>query len=66
MEWGVPHDLWRPLALVSVGVSLVALALYWNALIMLFPHKIGDIAVNVAVLIGLLALNRPTEMDLGF
>jgi len=66
MGWGVPHELWRPLALVSAGVSLVALALYWNALVMLFPHKIGDIAVNAAVLVGLLWVNWPTEIDLGF
>lgn len=66
MGWVVPHDLWRPLALVSAVVSTVALALYWNALIMLFPHKIGDIAINVAVLVSLLWVNWPTESDLGF
>jgi len=66
MGWVIPHDLWRPLALVSAAASMVALALYWNALVMLFPHKVGDIAVNAAVLIGLLWVNWPTEIDLGF
>jgi len=66
MGWGVPHDLWRPIALVSAAVSLVALTLYWNALIMFIPHKVGDIAVNVAVLVGLLILKWPTEANLVF
>jgi hypothetical protein len=51
---------------VSAVISLVAILLYWNALILLFPHKIGALAVNIAVLICLLALNWPAEADLGF
>jgi hypothetical protein len=66
MGWVIPHDVWRPLALVSAAVSMAALALYWNALVMLFPHKVGDIAVNVAVLVGLLWANWPTEATLGY
>lgn len=66
MSWGIPHEFWRPLSLVSAGVSFVALALYWNALIFIFPHKVGYIAVNMATLIGLLAINWPTEIDLGY
>ena len=63
--WLVPHDWWRTLAISASIVSLVALALCWNALIFLFPHKIGYIAVDVAVLICLLWVAWPTEALLG-
>jgi hypothetical protein len=66
LGWGVPHNWWRTLALVSAVVSLLALILYWNALIFLFPHKVGALAVNVATIVCLLALNWPAEADLGF
>ena len=66
LGWGIPHDWWRTLAMVSAVISLVALVLYWNALIFLFPHKVGALAVNVATLLCLLVLNWPTEADLGF
>jgi hypothetical protein len=64
--WLVPHDWWRTLVVVSAGISLVAIALYWNALILLFPHKVGALAVNVATLVCLLVLNWPTEADIGY
>jgi hypothetical protein len=66
MGWKVPHDMWRSMALVSAALSMVAIIFYWNALILLFPHKIGNIAVNTAVLVSLLAVNWPAESDLGF
>jgi hypothetical protein len=66
MDWLVPHDWWRTLAIVSAAISLVAVALFWNAFVMLFPNKIGAIAVDVAVLIGLLIANWPTEAQLGY
>jgi hypothetical protein len=66
LGWLVPHDSWRTLAVAAAVISLVAIALYWNALILLFPHKVGAIAVNVATLVGLLAANWPTEAALGY
>jgi hypothetical protein len=66
MGWLVPHEWWRQLAIVSAVVSLVALTLFWNAFIYLFPHKVGAIAVNVAVLVGLLWANWPSEADIGY
>ncbi len=66
MDWLVPHDWWQTLALVSAVISLVAIVLFWNAFVMLFPNKIGAIAVDVAVLIGLLVVNWPTEAQLGY
>jgi MFS family permease len=62
--WLVPHDWWRALALISAVISLVALGLFWNAFVMFFPNKIGSIAVNVAVLAGLLWANWPAEVDI--
>jgi hypothetical protein len=66
LGWGVPHDWWRTLAIASAVISLLALLLYWDALIFLFPHKVGALAVNVATLVCLLALDWPAEADLGF
>lgn len=60
----VPYSAWRTLAVVSAVISLVALALYWNAFVTWF-NKLGAIAVDVAVLVGLLVLNWPTDADLG-
>ncbi|MFN2226835.1 MAG: hypothetical protein ACK2UY_11015 [Anaerolineae bacterium] len=59
LGWGIPHAWWRTLATVSAVISLLALALFWNALIFLFPHKVGALAINVATLVCLLALNWP-------
>jgi hypothetical protein len=66
LGWGIPHDWWRTLAIVSAAISLIALILYWNALIFLFPHKVGALAINIATLLCLLVLNWPTEANLGF
>lgn len=65
-SWLVPHDLWRSLAVYSAVISLAALALFWNSFASFFPNKIGAIAVNIAVLVCLLWLNRPTEADIGY
>jgi hypothetical protein len=66
MDWLFPHDWWRTLAIVSAVISLIAIALFWNAFVTLFPNKIGALAVDVAVLIGLLVVNWPTEAQLGY
>ena len=42
------------------------IALYWNALMLFFPHKVGAIGVNVAILACLLGANWPTEAAIGF
>ena len=64
LGWGVPHELWRSLATFSAIVSLVGLFLYWNAFAALL-NKVGAIAVNLAIIIGLLIMKWPTEADLG-
>lgn len=62
----VPHAMWRTLAVAAAVLSLVALALYWNAFVLFFPHKVGNIGVNIAVLVCLLWANWPLEADIGF
>ena len=64
--WLVPHGQWRTLAVASAVISLVAIALYWNAFIAFFPHKIGALGMDVAILVCLLWANWPSEMALGF
>jgi hypothetical protein len=66
MGWGVPHDWWRTLAIVSAVISLVALVLYWNALMLLSPPKVGALAINIATLVCLIWSKWPSEADLGF
>jgi hypothetical protein len=66
LGWLVPHQGWRTLAVVSAVVSLVAIALYWNALMLLFPHKVGALSVDIAILVCLLVANWPSEAAIGF
>lgn len=64
LGWGVPYDWWRGLAIASAAVSLAAIALYWNAFIFFFPHKMGALAMDIAVLACLLWADWPGEADL--
>ena len=66
MGWGIPHDAWRTLAIVSAIISLITIVLYWNALIFFMPHKVGALGVDIAILVSLLALNWPTETAIGW
>jgi hypothetical protein len=61
LEIGFPESWWKPLAVAGAVVSLVALTLFWNAFPVLFPNKIGAIAINAVVLIGILITDWPTE-----
>jgi hypothetical protein len=49
--WGVlfPAHWWPILALVSAVISMAAVIFFWHALILFFPHKVGAIAVNLAI-----------------
>lgn len=60
--WLVPHSAWQTHAIVSAVISLVALALFWNAFVTLFPNKIGAIVVNIATLWALLGSGTFSEM----
>ena len=62
---GLPHDPWRTLAIIFAVPSVLGLVAYWNAFAQLF-NKVGAIAVNGWILIGLLLLNWPSEAEIGF
>jgi uncharacterized membrane protein YphA (DoxX/SURF4 family) len=66
LGWLVPHDWWRTLAVVSAVISIVTIALFWNAFVSFFPNKVGALGVDIAVLVCLLVLNWPTEAMLGY
>ena len=66
MSWIFPHEWWRPLSAISAVISLLGLGLFWNAFPSFFPNKIGSIVVNVAVLVGLLIAEWPTEAAIGY
>lgn len=62
LGWLVPQAWWQGLAITSAILSLLTLALFWSGLPLLFPHKIGAIAVNLAVLVCLLWLRWPSAL----
>jgi hypothetical protein len=64
--WLVPHESWRMLAVVSAVISIVTIALFWNAFVSLIPNKVGALGVDIAVLVCLLVLNWPSEADIGY
>ena len=64
--WLVPHESWRMLAVVSAVISIVTIALFWNAFVSLIPNKVGALGVDVAVLVCLLVLNWPSEAAIGY
>jgi hypothetical protein len=66
LDWLVPHDWWRTLSVMSAIVSLVAVVLFWNALVALIPNKVGALGVDIAILVCLLVLHWPTEADIGY
>ena len=58
--WSVTAGSWRTIMVVMAIVSLVTLAVYWNAFASLIPNKVGSIAVNVAALVCILSMNWPS------
>ena len=66
LGWLVPHAQWRTLAVTSAVISLVAVALFWNGLMLFFPHKVGCLSMDIATLVCLLTLSWPSEAAIGF
>ena len=60
LGWSATAGYWRAITVICSIVSLVGLFLFWNAFVMLFPNKIGAIAVNVVALVGILFANWPS------
>ena len=54
LSWGLPADLWKPLALYGSIASMIAIFMYWNSFSAFF-NKAGALLVNVGLLYGLLA-----------
>lgn len=61
---GIPHDLWRTLAISFAAVSFFSSITYWNALAA-FLNRAGALGVNGWILIGVLLMNWPSETELG-
>ncbi|MBN1260145.1 MAG: hypothetical protein JXB35_05640 [Anaerolineae bacterium] len=66
LDWGIPHDSWRTLAVIAACISLPTVILYWNALIFFIPHKVGALGMDLAILAGLLVMNWPAEAITGW
>jgi hypothetical protein len=58
--WSVTEGSWRTIAVACAVLSLVGLFFFWNAFAMLFPNKIGAIAINVIALVGILIADWPS------
>ena len=58
--WQVTAANWRMIVVVVSIVSLVTLAVFWNAFAVFFPNKLGCIVFNVAALVSILMLNWPS------
>lgn len=58
LGWLVPQAWWRPLAVASSIISLIGLALFWNAFAAFF-NKAGAIGVDVATLVAVLLAHWP-------
>jgi hypothetical protein len=65
IDVGIPHSLWRTLAIIFAFPSLFGLIFYWNAFAQFF-NKVGAIGVNGWILIGLLLLHWPSEAQIGY
>ncbi len=59
--WVLPQSDWQDLALYSAFISMGGLALFPNALAMLF-NKIGALAVNVTTIVSLLGVYWPEKI----
>ena len=60
LDFFLPHDWWRALAIASSAVSLVLCALFWNVYLIVGPV----VAVGIIVTLGF--VHWPTEAALGY
>ena len=61
----VPTSWWRPLAVGFSALSLVTLGLFWQGFPVLIPNKVGAIAVNIVLIVGIVFASWPTEEMVG-
>ena len=60
VDWWLPYEWWRGLAIGSAVISLVALVLYWNAFYTIL-NRVGALGIDIAVLVALLVMHWPSE-----
>jgi hypothetical protein len=60
----VPHELWRTLTTAAAIISIIAVLLFWNALMLPF-NRIAALVVDLGALVALYWLHWPSEADLG-
>ena len=60
LNWLVPYEWWRAMAVVGAIASLMGLSLYWRAFFTNF-NKLSAIGVDLIVLVTLLWLQWPTD-----
>ena len=58
--WSVTDGSWRTMAVISAVLSLAGLFFFWNAFAMLFPNKIGALAINIITLVAVLIADWPS------
>jgi hypothetical protein len=61
LEFAIPRAWWRPLAVTLALVSLATLALFWNGFPVLVPNKLGAIAADVILIVGIVFASWPSE-----
>jgi hypothetical protein len=60
LDFVLPHDWWRPLAIASSVLSLVLCALFWNVYLIVGP------VVAVGIIVALGFVHWPTETALAY
>ena len=60
LNWLIPYEWWRGLAIAGAIASLLGLALYWHAFFTNF-NKVSAIGVDLIVLVAILWLQWPTD-----
>jgi hypothetical protein len=61
----VPTSWWRPLAVGCSVLSLVTLGVFWQGFPVLIPNKVGAIAVDLVLIVGIVFAAWPTAEMVG-
>lgn len=59
---GLSEGYWQPAAIFASILSILGLIFYWNAFPLLFPHKIGAVAVDIGTIVCLVWLKWPSSL----
>jgi hypothetical protein len=61
LGFGVPGGSWRSIAVAFAVLSLVTLAMFWEGFPVLVPNKVGAIAVDVVLIVGIVFASWPSD-----